>query len=145
MVHDRLTEMIRRYTINAYKIDALYAKYAKNRGYNESDLCLFYALYPNYKLSQRQICLEWGLPKSTLNTTLKRFEAQGYLCLSKKENNNKELIVELTDKGRDNVKDLIESLIMHEREVMQKMLNEYGEIFVDMQSVFAGLLNEVLK
>ena len=96
-------------------------------------------------MSQRQICLEWGLPKSTLNTTLKRFEAKGYLCLSKKENNNKELIVELTDKGRDSVKDLIESLIMHEREVMQKMLNEYGEIFVDMQSVFAGLLNEVLK
>lgn len=85
------------------------------------------------------------MPKSTLNTTLKRFEAQGYLCLSKKENNNKELIVELTDKGRDNVKDLIESLIMKEREAMQKMLNEYGEVFVKMQSVFTGLLNEVLK
>lgn len=31
--------------------------------------------------SQKQICQEWGLPKTTLNTTLKQAEAKGYLTL----------------------------------------------------------------
>ncbi len=42
-----------------------------------SELWLLYALDDGAPHSQKQICQEWGLPKTTLNTTLKQAEAKG--------------------------------------------------------------------
>lgn len=140
-----LQTLIRKYTINAYKIDELYAKYAKRYGYNESDLCLFYALYPDFKLTQSEICKEWGLPKSTINTSLKKYEGLGYLTLTSLPNNKKELVVSLTKKGKDNIKDFIENLLKVEEKVMTQILAKYGETFFQGQAEFVSLICEELN
>ena len=56
------------YTVNTPKI-----------GRQSTELWLLYALNDGESHSQKQICEEWGFPRSTLNTVTKKCEADGYL------------------------------------------------------------------
>ena len=63
------------------RIDQMYCDDVTRIGVKASELWLLYALDDGAPHSQKQICQEWGLPKTTLNTTLKQAEAKGYLTL----------------------------------------------------------------
>lgn len=132
-----IRNLIRTYTINSYKIDGEYAKFAKKLGLNESDLCLFYALYPDYELSQRQICNEWQIPKSTLNTALKKFQKLGYLELVAMPNNKKELFVKLTRLGKDYAKPYITTIYEAEEMAMSRVLEKFDSKFIEATNLFA--------
>ncbi len=59
------------------RIDQMYCDDVTGSGVKASELWLLYAL-DDRAPPQKQICQEWGLPKTTLNTTLKQAEAKGY-------------------------------------------------------------------
>ena len=65
------------------RIDQMYCDDVTRIGVKASELWLLYALDDGAPHSQKQICQEWGLPKTTLNTTLKQAEAKGYLTLGR--------------------------------------------------------------
>ena len=52
------------------RIDQMYCDDVTRIGVKASELWLLYALDDGAPHSQKQICQEWGLPKTTLNTTL---------------------------------------------------------------------------
>lgn len=140
-----IRKLIRNYTIASYKIDGVYAKFSKRLGFNESDLCLFYALYPDNKLSQKQICNEWQIPKTTLNTALKKYQKIDYLEFISMPNNHKELLVCLSEKGRTNIKYYIETLYKAEERAMRQVLELYDEKFIEATNIFANLIEKEFK
>ena len=59
-------------------------------------------------LSQMEICDEWHIPRTTLNTTVKEQEAKGHVELVPR--GNKQKLVKLTESGREYAERLLGSL-----------------------------------
>ena len=64
------------------RIDQMYCDDVTRIGVKASELWLLYALDDGAPHSQKQICQEWGLPKTTLNTTLKGKRRERQICLT---------------------------------------------------------------
>ena len=141
----RINELIRKYTIAAFKVDGAYAKIASKLGLNESDITLFYALFPNYELSQKRICKEWQIPKSTLNTALKKYQKLGYLELVYLPNNKKEMNVKLTEEGVFYIKPYLTIIFNAEEKAMKEVLDNYKLDFVKACELYADSITEAFN
>ena len=62
-------------------IEGIYSRMAKALGVKENTLVFFYALDDGRAHSQKQICDEWFIPRSTLNTIVKECVAKGQVVL----------------------------------------------------------------
>lgn len=91
-------EQIRRTFIAINVIDGIYANAAKEFGISENALALLYALDDGREHSQTEICREWCIPKTTLNSVIKDGISKGYITLSSKEH-TKEKFIYMTEKG----------------------------------------------
>ena len=140
-----LKKIIREYYIATYRVDEAYSRYSKTLGLSESELCLIYALYPNYELSQKEICKDWQIPKSTLNTTLKKYEKEGLISMSYLPNNKNEMKVSLTDNCILYAKKFIDEIQVKELEAMKKVMEKYGTSFIDAANLYADILSQGFK
>lgn len=79
--------------------DDIYRQIARQFGFSE---CTFWILYSlredNICLTQRKLCSMLSQPKQTVNSALKKLEADGYLKLCSGEDRRHKLI-QLTEKG----------------------------------------------
>lgn len=73
---------IRRIMVAVNEIDGACALLSKKIGIKENTLTLFYVLGDGLPHSQKEICEEWLLPKTTLNTIVRECVEAGYLTLS---------------------------------------------------------------
>lgn len=96
MSNDR--EKIRKMMMLVNRIDDAYFKAIRSAGIKDSLFVLLYAIYDGEQYSQKEICEEWGIPKTTLNTIVKECVRDGYVFLM--PTGSKEKKVVLTDKGR---------------------------------------------
>ncbi|MDO4894083.1 MarR family transcriptional regulator [Moraxella sp.] len=101
---------------------ASYAIFAKKYGISDNELAIFYALWVNEFRTQKQIADEYVLAKQTINTLCKRFEADGLITSIISQNDKREKIISLTDKGKAFAKPIIETLLNLE----QKIIDEFG-------------------
>ena len=60
------------------KIDGLYYFAAKKLGLKANSLALLYALDDGQPHSQKRICEEWLIPRTTINTVVKECVAKGF-------------------------------------------------------------------
>ena len=93
------------------RIDQMYCDDVTRIGVKASELWLLYALDDGAPHSQKQIGQEWGLPKTTLNTTLKQAEAKGYLTLVPIAGKRRERQICLTAAGQAYARQVLLSLI----------------------------------
>ena len=98
---DNDLEAIRRLMFAGTRIDGAYYLYARRRGIKENALTLLYALDDGEPRTQTQLCAEWLIPKTTINTIVRALEREGCLVLSHEEGAREKAIV-LTEKGRPN-------------------------------------------
>ena len=75
-------EAVRRLAIAISNFEKIYVANTPKIGRQSSELWLIYALNDGEAHSQKQICEEWGFPRTTLNTVTKKCEAAGYLTLT---------------------------------------------------------------
>lgn len=68
-------------------------------GLKENTLSLLYALDDGAPHTQKQICEEWLIPKTTINTVVKECVANGYVTLAPGEHSHEKLIC-LTERGK---------------------------------------------
>ena len=90
-----------------YKVDGFYREFAKNLDVKENLLWILYALNDDKEHSQKEICDNWDLPRSTVNTIMKELEADGYVKLLQIKGEKRELLVKLTDSGKEYSKVLL--------------------------------------
>lgn len=112
------------------RIDQMYCDDVTRIGVKASELWLLYALDDGAPHSQKQICQEWGLPKTTLNTTLKQAEAKGYLTLVPIAGKRRERQICLTAAGQAYARQVLRPIYGAEDAALQATLDRYGPAVV---------------
>ena len=91
-------EKVRRFMIAFNRIDALYVDSMRRFGVKGNLFFLFYAIADGKVYSQKQICDDWNIPRTTLNTIVRECVKDGLVQLVPR--GNKEKDIHLTPKGR---------------------------------------------
>lgn len=134
---ENIREMMRKFAMALNNIDEVYCSDKPQTGVTGSELWLLYALDDGELHSQKQICEEWGIPRTTLNTTIKRVEAEGYLTLMPIPGKRREMNICLTDSGKAYAKKVLCSIYEAEDYAMEETMKRYSADFIDALDYFS--------
>lgn len=113
-----------------YHIDAIYAEFAKESGIPPTLIWILYALNDGRTHTQKDICYDWSLPKSTVNTLIMDLKRKGYVDLIKVKGMRRDMEIVLTKKGQDFADIVLTDIYKKENEVFTK-LDFNTEVFID--------------
>lgn len=94
--------------------------------------------------SQKQICEEWLMPRTTLNTVVKECINDGYIILSSQQH-SKEKTISLTPKGKEFTEKVLKPVYEIENDVMKKVIEEFSEDFILAYERYAQYFEEAYK
>ena len=120
-----------------YRIDAIYTDYAKESDVSPPLLWILYALNDGKPHTQKEICLSWDLPKSTVNTIVMGLKKKGYVQLEPIKGQKREMTIGITEEGKQYAKIKLQPIYEREKKVFHHLTDE------DMQVVEA--LNKLAK
>ena len=134
----RLIHLMR--TLN--RINGQYELLRRSLEIKESLFVLLYACADGERRSQKEICNEWHIPRSTLNTVVVEQVCAGNVVLIPRGNKEKDVC--LTEQGKRLAEQKLGSMLDAEEHIannyMDDMLLESIERFADgMESEFEGL------
>ena len=92
-------EKIRRLMLASNQMDGGYYLFARKAGIRENTLALLYALDDGHPHSQKQVCEEWLIPKTTINSIIQELTREGYVTLATAEGTREKTIC-LTESGQ---------------------------------------------
>lgn len=123
-----------------YHIDAVYEDFAKDSGVTSPTmLWILYALNDGVEHTQREICIDWDLPKSTVNTVVAELKRNGYICLVPIKGKRRELTIVLTESGKAYAASLLAAIYKKEAEVFDKLDADDLQIISRLQKIAALL------
>ncbi len=142
MAQDR--EQVRQLMAAINRIDGIWYLLAKKSGVKVNTLSLLFALDDGLPHTQKQICEEWIIPRTTINTVVQECAQMGYLELRQRARlKEKELI--LTPKGMQYAKKVLAMYYQAENEAMRRTLEQYSPEFIDAVKQYADFLKEETK
>ena len=122
--------------------DDLYKNIAKK--FKMSD-CMMWILYilreDDRAVTQSDICNLMCMPKQTVNSSLKKMEAEGYIELLN-INDKRSKQVCLTEKGVDLANNTVDRIISKENNALSKMDEEEQELLINLFKKYKDLLKE---
>lgn len=125
------------------ELDEIYHKYAKEHGLSDSALWILYSLVEsNTRMTQKDMCRLWHRPPQTINSALKRLEAQGMLKLIPAADSQKTKEIVLTDSGRDLVSRIILPVFQAETRALRCMSIEERTLLLSMTAKYVDHLKE---
>lgn len=133
-------DYIREFNLILNNIDGQYYIFAKRLGMKENELAILYALDDGGHHTQKEICEQWLIPKTTVNTIVREFVKEGYITLSC-EHNSKEKIIALTDKGRNYAAPVLEKIYAAEERAMELTVEKYSDEFISAFECFSDQLS----
>lgn len=131
---------IRRLMLATTKIDGAYYLFSRRLGIKENVLVLLYALDDGKPHSQKQICEDWLVPKTTINTNVKELVRAGYVMLYPGAG-TREKIIGLTDAGKAYTEQIMRRVYEAEQAAMKRTLQQFSPQFVDAIVFFADCLH----
>ena len=131
---------IRRLMLATTKIDGAYYLFSRRLGIKENVLVLLYALDDGKPHSQKQICEDWLVPKTTINTNVKELVRAGYVMLYPGAG-TREKIIGLTDAGKAYTEQIMSRVYEAEQPAMKRTLQQFSPQFVDAIDFFADCLH----
>lgn len=134
-------ENIRRLMLAINKIDGSYYFFARKLGVKENTLALLYALDDGKPHSQKQICEDWLIPKTTVNTVVKELQEAGYITLLLEDNTREKKIL-LTDSGKAYTEELLKKVYAAEQEALNRTLQDFSAAFINAFEYFSKCLCE---
>lgn len=138
---DQHRNRIRRIMVTVNVIAGIYDRIAKRLGMKGNTLALLYALDDGRSHSQKEICEEWFIPKTTLNTVVKECVEAGYIVL-RADPHKKEKKICLTESGRIYARDVLIQVYAQEGRAMERTLRKVPPNFIDDLELFAVNLKE---
>ena len=132
---------VRRIFTAVNRIDGIYYKVAKKMKINANTLALLYALNDGNVHSQKQICDEWLIPKTTINTVVRECMEAGYLELPAMPH-SKQKMIRLTESGSAYAARLMEKMKQSEDAAMARTLRIATPDFIEGIERFAAILCE---
>ncbi len=137
-----MRETARRLIFALYHIDETYYLNEKNKKLSDAELCVMYALDDGKPHSQREISQEWLVPKTSVNTIVKRWEKDGFLTMTPIAGKRREMNIMLTDAGRAYAKDFMGFLYRAEDKALKKTIDRYSDTFIEAIEFFGASLQE---
>lgn len=113
-------EKIRRLMIAIDQIDEAYYKVLRTLGIKDNAFVLFYAIADGKSYSQKKLCEEWSVPRTTLNTIVQEYIGKGYIQLASTGHKEKEII--LTEAGKAFVKEILTPIFAAEEKAIEPFL-----------------------
>lgn len=138
---DEHYQLVRRMNRAENKIDGVYYYLARYLGVNENTLALLYALDDGVPHSQKEVSEEWMIPRTTINSIVKKMAAEGYITLHTQPH-NKEKTLLLTEKGSTRAGELLGDIYAAEERAIEATLQKYPPEFVEALEYFADRLQE---
>ena len=135
----------KRLILALYNIDEAYYASEKKKRLSDAELCIMYALDDGQPHSQKEICEEWLVPKTTVNTITKKWEAQGYLTLAAIPGKRREMQITLTDSGKAYAKEFMAFVYRAEDKALAKTLDKYSDTFIEALEFFGASLKEAFE
>lgn len=132
----------RRLILALYNIDEVYYLNEGQKKISDAELSVMYALDDGKPHSQREISQEWLVPKTSVNTIVKRWEKEGLLMQTPIPGKRREMHIMLTDAGREYAKDFMSFLYKAEDKALKKTLDKYSEEFIEAIEYFGESLKE---
>lgn len=114
-------EKIRRLMIAIDQIDQAYYRALRTLGIKANAFVLFYAIADGQPYTQKRICDEWSVPRTTLNTIVQEYIGKGYIRLVSTGHKEKEII--LSDTGKAFVKEFLTPIFSAEETAIAPFLN----------------------
>ena len=113
-------EKIRRLMIAIDQIDEAYYKVLRTLGIKDNAFVLFYAIADGQSYSQKRICAEWSVPRTTLNTIVQEYVGKGYIRLVSTGHKEKEIV--LTDSGKVFAEEILTPIFEAEEKAIEPFL-----------------------
>ena len=95
-------------------------------------------------LTQAAICADWHYPPQTINSALKRLEAQGLVALAPVTGSRRDKAVHLTAEGEKTVEHVIDPLVEAERSALAALAPEERAALVSLSQRYLDLLSKPL-
>lgn len=122
-----------------YQIDGAYEAYGKNCRLGSPNLLwILYALNDGERHSQKQICEDWDIPRSTANTIIKDLESKNYVALSQIKGERRELLVSLTQSGKAYADGILSDLYKREKAIYSE-IDSAEELLERLQNLAAKM------
>lgn len=138
----QLMNQIRRIMTAVNQIDGTYYLAAKKMGVNENELALLYAIGDGQLHSQKEVSEQWLIPRTTINTIVKKYQEKGLLTLHNIEGQRREMHLCLTDAGKEYCAELLQPIYAAETAALAKTLENCSDCFIDGFAVFSQLLEQ---
>lgn len=123
--------------------DDVYHTYAKRFGLSEAALLLLCALVESPEPpSQRQLASEWHYPPQTVNSILKRLEADGLLCLMEAPADRRSKRVCFTEAGQAFAARVIAPLLAAEERAFSALTEDEQRLLLALTKKYIRLLRE---
>lgn len=108
--------------------------YMKNPGYttkNGYQLILLYALEDGIPRTQKDISEECLIPRTTVNSIVKKYEKEGYIELKHVAGTRREMEICLTESGKQYAKATLSVVHQAEQKAFSETFKEFSPDFVD--------------
>lgn len=102
------------------KIDEAYYKVLRTLGIKDNAFVLFYAIADGKSYSQKRICDEWSIPRTTLNTIVQKYIEKEYIHLVSTGHKEKEIV--LTDTGKAFAEKFLTPIFIAEEKAIKPFL-----------------------
>ena len=126
-------------------IDGLYNVGAKWNGVKTNTLYLLYAVGDGEPHTQKSICDDWLIPRTTLNTIVKECKADGYVTLEPVPGRKRDLYIRLTEQGKAFADEVLAPICEAEQKAIDKMTQERGLDFIADLERFSLYLREAFE
>ena len=127
-----------------YRIDSYYAEFAKKENVKANLLWIMYALSDKKPHTQKEICIEWDLPLTTINTIIKDLEKQELVKLVKINGKKREMNIVLTDEGQIFSDKLLQKLFNLEKQVFTKIEKNADNMIMELEE-FENELSKIFE
>lgn len=127
-----------------YRIDGYYSEFAKKENVKANLLWIMYALSDNKPHTQKEICNEWDLPLTTINTIIKDLEKQKLVKLLKIGGKKREMNITLTKAGQNFSDRLLVKLFDLGKQVFTKIEKNADNLILELEE-FEKEINKVFQ
>ncbi len=140
-----LKKFARRLTHALNRIDAAYYIDEQGDGITDNAICVMYALDDGERHTQAEICREWLIPKTTLNSLVKRWVKEGLLEQESSQGDKRERALRFTKEGLVFAKKYLQRIYKAEENAMQSTLARFGPDFVEAMEFYSHALETEFK
>ena len=141
---DELHQLNRRLIAATSAADGAYYRWAVQSGVTPHTLDLLYALNDGLPHSQKQICEEWAIPKTTINTVVKACQTAGYITLAPMPDQPRQRQLCLTPAGLAYARHTLEELYILENQAMAAAAARFGPDFVAAMEFYSAQFRAAL-